>query len=228
MGRKVAYRRQTIDTPNPVARYAHRQRYRLSLEQAADTVRDGGVVLDVGCGDGDFLNALAGLRPDLDLWGYDPESNHTPQHYGLVDDLASVSSRSVDLVCCFETLEHLYDREIDTFVDDATRMLAPGGRLLVSVPIIGGPPLLLKELNRVVLFRKGTDYSARELAAASVLGRPAPRPDNWRISHKGFDFRRLDDRLAAHFEPVHAAWSPFPRLPWWLNSQAFRLLRPST
>ena len=76
--RTVSYRAQTLDTPNPVARYAHRQRYKASFERVTSAVPHGGTVLDYGCGQGDFLNTLADLRPDLSLYGYDPESDHTP------------------------------------------------------------------------------------------------------------------------------------------------------
>ncbi len=101
----------------------------------------------------------------------------------------------------------------------------PGGEVLISVPVIGGPTLLLKEANRAVLFRRRSDYSVGELLAASFGGRPAPRPDDIRVTHKGFDFRALVDRLGERFEVGDVARSPFPALPWWLNSQVFARLR---
>ncbi len=224
MTREVAYSRQTLDTANPIARYAHRQRYRLSLDRAAAEVPEGGTVLDYGCGEGTFLNALGEARPDVRLLGFDPESGHVPDRYELVTDMADVAAASVDLLCCFETLEHLYDGEIATFAAAAARVLTPGGRLLVSVPVIGGPPLLLKELNRSIMFRRRSDYRAGELLAASFAGRPAARPDNIRVTHKGFDHRAVLAKLDG-FGVEESACSPFHRLPWWLNSQAFTVLR---
>lgn len=224
MTREVAYRRQTLDTANPIARYAHRQRHKLSLDRAAAEVPPGGTVLDYGCGEGTFLAALAEARPDLNLLGYDPESGHAPDRYAVVEDVAAVPGGTVDLLCCFETLEHLYDPEIAAFAADAARVLRPGGLLLVSVPVIGGPPLLLKELNRSIMFRRRSDYRAGELLAASFAGRPAPRPENIRVTHKGFDHRTVLAKLDG-FVVVGAACSPFPGLPWWLNSQAFSRLR---
>jgi len=224
--REVAYNRQTIDTANPIARYAHRRRYKLSIDRAAAEVPDAGTVLDYGCGDGAFLNALADARPDLSLLGYDPESGHVPERYTPVDDVAAVPAASVDMLCIFETLEHLYDDEIADFAAEAARVLAPGGQILASVPIIGGPPLLLKELNRVVMFRRGTDYSSRELVAASLVGRPAARPADIRVTHKGFDHRTVFGRLGPGFAVADTACSPFPGLPWWLNSQVFAVIRP--
>jgi len=59
-----------------------------------------------------------------------------------------VASGSVDPVCCFKTLEHLYDDEIASFLADADRVLVTRREILISVPVIGGPTLLLKEANR--------------------------------------------------------------------------------
>jgi len=223
--RTVSYAAQTLDTPNPIARYAHRQRYEASFDRTTREVRAGGTVLDFGCGQGDFLNTLAELRPDLTLIGFDPESGHDAERYTAVDDTTVVADGSVDLVCCFETLEHLYDDEIGSFLAEADRVLAREGEVLISVPVIGGPTLLLKEANRAVLFRRRSDYTARELLVASFAGRPAPRPDDIRVSHKGFDFRALLARLGERFEVRDVAHSPFPALPWWLNSQVFARLR---
>lgn len=224
MTREVAYGRQTLDTANPIARYAHRQRHRLSLDRAAAEVPEGGTVLDYGCGEGAFLNALAGARPDLTLLGYDPGSGHVPDRYAPVEDMGDVAPATVDLLCCFETLEHLYDPEITSFAADAARVLRPRGLLLVSVPIIGGPPLLLKELNRSIMFRRRSDYRPTELLAASFRGRPAARPDDIRVTHKGFDHRTVLAKLDG-FLVADSTCSPFSGLPWWLNSQAFSLLR---
>jgi SAM-dependent methyltransferase len=226
MGRDVEYRQQTLESRNPIARFAHRTRYRHSLDHVARSVRDTGVVLDYGCGDGTFLNALAEQRPDLTLYGFDPESNHQPERYTLINDVDEVDAGSVDMVCCYETLEHLYDKEIAELLDHTTRVLVEGGEVSISVPIIGGPTLLLKELNRVVMFRRRSDYSPGELLRAAFLGQAAPRPDDIRVTHKGFDFRVLAARLQEELTVVERAWSPFGFLPWWGNSQAFYLLRP--
>ena len=41
-----------------------------------------------------------------------------PERYTPVDDVAAVPAGSVDMVCCFETLE-LHDPEIASFVDQS-------------------------------------------------------------------------------------------------------------
>jgi 2-polyprenyl-3-methyl-5-hydroxy-6-metoxy-1,4-benzoquinol methylase len=218
----VDYSRQTVDNPNPVARFAHRRRYAASLGLTVNESRFGVVVLDYGCGEGQFLKMLADRRPDLKLLGYDPFSIHGGGAYRKVDSISEVNSSSVGIVTCFETLEHLDEAEMDDFLVEARRLLPRTGKLIVSVPIIGGPTILLKEANRMVLHRKRTDYTIRELLTAAVLGRPAPRPPNVKGSHKGFDYHHVPARVTeAEFRLRQSLLSPFPSMPWWCNSQAF-------
>lgn len=100
-------------------------------------------------------------------------------------------------------------------------MLNGGGTLIISVPVIGGPTLLLKEINRMILFKRKSDYSLKELLLASFLCIPAKKPENPRLTHKGFDFRELEKELATAFYLIDKTYSPFPVLPWYLNSQVF-------
>ena len=131
-------------------------------------------MLDFGCGQGDFLNTLAGpAARSHAASGSTPSRATRPSGTRRSTTWPTVAAASVDLVCCFETLEHLYDDEIASFLDARpTACSSPGGEVLISVPVIGGPTLLLKEANRAVLFRRRSDYSARELLAASLGGAP--------------------------------------------------------
>jgi hypothetical protein len=47
-----------------------------------------------------------------------------------------------------------HDDEIEAFVSEARRLFRPSGPLIVSVPILLGPVVSLKELNRMILFWK--------------------------------------------------------------------------
>lgn len=223
----VPYHRQTVDSPNPLARFAHRARTGTALTvAAADAPRDGRV-LDYGCGPGTFLRSLGDRRPDLELLGYDPYFPEGPAAgVTLLDDMAVVDDRSIGLLTAFEACEHMTDDELDDFLDQAERTLSADGLLLVSVPVIGGPVLLAKELNRALLHRRRSDYTLPELAAAAFLGRPAPRTDDVRTSHKGFDFRALRARIQRRFALREQWCSPFPIAPWPVNSQHFSCWRP--
>ncbi|MGE0687065.1 MAG: class I SAM-dependent methyltransferase [Dehalococcoidia bacterium] len=217
---KVAYEKQTIDATNPIARFAHRSRYMSSLAIVTAELATFGTLLDFGSGKGHFLNLLHERRPEANLLGFEPYQDHEAAHYDSIKAKELVEDDSVDIVTCFETLEHLYDDEIAEFVTFVKRVLAPGGKLVVSVPIIGGPTILLKEGNRYVLHRR-MDYSVRELLRTSLTGRPAARAENRRNSHKGFDYRALEKMLLGDFKLRQRAFSPFQGAPWFANSQVF-------
>lgn len=226
---EISYARMTLDTPNPIARFTHRRRYAVSLKFAQGVAHQDGTVLDYGCGVGHFLHMLADQRPDLKLIGYDPYTQHGDDAYLRVRDLEAVQAGTVDLLTCFETIEHLDPPEIDQFLVDAGRLLAKSGQLLVSVPIIGGPPVLLKEANQMLLFRRRSHYRAGELLATAFRGRPAERAADVKTSHKGFDFRSVPALLAAGgFTLTDTRLSPFSALPWWTNSQAFYVFARSS
>ncbi|MCI5117937.1 MAG: methyltransferase domain-containing protein [Candidatus Electrothrix sp. LOE1_4_5] len=84
MRRKVEYSRQTLSTPNPIARFAHKKRYSFSLALAKKFLKDGQSLLDYGCGTGDFLNKVETFGRNLQLYGFDPESKHSSEKYQIV------------------------------------------------------------------------------------------------------------------------------------------------
>ena len=49
---------------------------------------------------------------------------------------------------------------------------------------------------------------------------PIARASNRLGSHRGFDFRWLRGEIAAAFKITREFYSPFPKAPWWANSQA--------
>jgi len=224
MGSKVSYNEQTLNTPNPIARFSHKARYKFSFDETQRYLSNNGVLLDFGCGDGSFLNKLAMMRSDAVLYGFDPESNQSVESYTKINNLNDLGDQSIDVVCCFETLEHLYAHEREHFYTDVRRILSKNGKVVVSVPIIGGPTLILKVINGMILFNRRSEYSFKELLSASFLGKPALKPENPRVTHKGFNFRDIEEELSSKFKTVEKMYSPFPLLPWFLNSQFFLIL----
>lgn len=223
MCRSIDYQKQTLKTPNPLARYAQMYRYQKSIEIADKYLKSGYTMLDFGCGQGTFLNMISERRNDVKLMGLDPYSATDSKggRFQAMTDLQTLKKSSVDLVVAFEVLEHLTDTELEEFTGIVQTILRKNGMLFISVPIIIGPSVLLKEINRMILFRRKTDYDFGELLRCAFLGKPATRTDNVKESHKGFDFRSLQQKLEKKFFFETLCFSPFPRLPWYLNSQIF-------
>ncbi|WP_315833032.1 class I SAM-dependent methyltransferase [Bradyrhizobium prioriisuperbiae] len=219
----VSYDRQTINSPNPLARFAHRSRVAKSVAFADKNLAQNGVVVDFGAGTGLFLSTLGDKRPDATLYAiepYMPAASDPRIHYVPNFDKLTVSP---DLITAFESCEHLSDANAEQFLSESRRALKPDGKLIISVPIMIGGALLLKELNRSILFRRKSDYSTSELLAG-VAGRPVARPDERNPTHKGFDFRWLRGLIRERFVIETEILSPLP-LPWWANSQIFFICR---
>ena len=219
----VSYARQTINSPNPLARFAHRSRVAKSVALAEKYLPQKGVVVDFGAGTGLLLSTLGDRRSDATLYAIEPfmpPATDSRIHY--IPNFESLKL-DADLISAFEVCEHLTDAETEQFLSSAQNSIKNNGKLIIFVPIMIGGALILKELNRSILFRRASEYSARELIAG-VLGRAVQRPNSRGPTHKGFDFRWLREKLREHFIIESEILSPLP-LPWWANSQVFFICR---
>ena len=108
-----------------------------------DEVRPGDRALDLGCGAGDFTAALA--RAGADTVGADvaeaalvrARSRHPGVEFRLVpfDGPLPFEDGSFDLVWASEVIEHVADTA--RWLSEVRRVLAPGGRLLLTTPSHG-------------------------------------------------------------------------------------------
>lgn len=146
-------------------------------------------VLDLGCGDGQYLQMLAAHCEEVS--GADRSAVALARagrrfpaahlvHVGE-DHRVPLEDNCVERIWCVDTIEHVVDTQ--TFLSEARRVLVPGGRLLVATP--GHPPRL-----RMSLAIKGWDEHfdpfsphLRFFTASSLRGA---------LDATGFEAPRLD------------------------------------
>ncbi len=233
------YARKQLLSRDALIAWSHTRRFDAAVSLARAFA--GKRILDYGCGDGTFL-ALTMLTQDAPAVAVGAEL-HTHQledcrrrypgeprlRFVAVKDLGSVEHRGrYDAVFCMEVLEHVVEWE-----EELARLassLAPGGKLIISVPVETGLPLIIKQtVRRIAGWRKighypGTSsYSLGELACSLFAGstQHLTRPvfDNGSgpfHDHKGFNWMALRARLNQQFAIERCLASPFawlgPRL----------------
>lgn len=239
MSEAPSYEALTRGDPNPLKRALQRRRLVDALRLARDLQPTR--IVDYGGGDGALLSAAGELWPRARLVCFEPAPQLADQARALlacvgraqvVQGEADLVDGSADLLFCTEVFEHLPPAETARALDEIERVLAPGGRAVIGVPVELGPPALGKGLFR--LARRPGEFDGRPgVIASAAAGRPpAPRPQAeispgraYYPHHAGFDHRPLAAELARRFILERRAGSPFPALPAWLNSELYLRVR---
>jgi 2-polyprenyl-3-methyl-5-hydroxy-6-metoxy-1,4-benzoquinol methylase len=111
-----------------------------------DIAKEANSVLDVGCGSGKAINKVKSTYPGCSCHGIDisnigiekakkmSENSSLTVIYKKCDIEKTIpfSAESFDLVYCLEVIEHIVDPQ--TAIFNMTKMIKPGGRLLLVAP----------------------------------------------------------------------------------------------
>jgi SAM-dependent methyltransferase len=209
-------------------------------------------ILDYGSGDGSFLAMLMNgqARPAIAV-GAELQSEVVEDcraRLGTLPGLSFVVNEGLetakhqgvyDAVVCMEVLEHVL--EIRPLLDRFVRLLSPSGKLLISVPVETGLPLLVKETVRRFAGWRGigdypgtTSYTVGEFATSVFatgkrqhIVRPIHKNADGSGSHdhKGFNWMILREILTQMFEIEKVVGSPLDWLTPHLASQVWFLVR---
>jgi 2-polyprenyl-3-methyl-5-hydroxy-6-metoxy-1,4-benzoquinol methylase len=241
------YASTQLGSKNKVIAWSHQSRFVKALSLIGNDVN---TLLDYGCGDGTFL-VLAADRV-AEGHGCDVDANQIENcrtrlstyknvTFYVNDELSGPDHKGeFDVVTCMETLEHCTDEVVEIVLSDVARLVAPKGRVIISVPIEVGPSFIAKQSIRAIARRQGaSSYQLEERYSASdalkmlfarrgtyverkLLGEP-PMTGH---SHYGFNWRRLRERVAAHLEIERTLFTPLGALGGWVSSQAYFVCRP--
>ena len=239
------YAKKQLFSKSGIIRWSHRARFENAVAKSADF--SGLKVLDYGCGDATYFAmllssghapaAMVGAEIDSNLveLGRKRFASHPEISFVLQSDLKGPAHQGAyDAVVCMEVFEHLVDP--DHFLELLHGFLKPGGRLLLSVPVEIGLPVLVKQtVRKVAGWRKIGDYASTlpytwaELFRSVFAGpeqhivRPRhPTGGGFEVHcHKGFNWRNLQRRIEKRFHLRSVSGSPVSWLPSLLASQVW-------
>jgi SAM-dependent methyltransferase len=91
-------------------------------------------ILDLGCGNGQMLEAL---KQDFEVYGIEPDdgARKIASAYGKIwnsTNSASVAGKKFDLITLFHVVEHFYNPQLE--IERASRLLNPRGRIVIETP----------------------------------------------------------------------------------------------
>lgn len=225
--KELTYEGTTYNSKNPIARFAHRQRFKISLTESG--IKPGCKVLDYGCGDGKFLDSI---KIDCTKIGYEPYMDAMPGNtvkiFNSADLLKSYieSNGLFDVIVCFEVMEHLNEKNQDKMLTEMRSMLKENGTIVISVPIEISLPSVIKNLRRRSLYRDPQYSILNILKSALALPLRKYRESDGYLCHMGFNHKHLEKVVEKNFTIKKIKNSPFKQISHHFNSQRFYTITP--
>ena len=124
---------------------------------------------EVGCGDGAISVELARRYPDRQFVGYDLSERSIAFANAYAAGIKNLTfhaedfekaPQQYDVVLCVETLEHIPDEEIDSFLKTIHRKLNDSGVLVITIPSVNVPlnPKHYRHYNVELLTEQATQH----------------------------------------------------------------------
>lgn len=125
--------------------------------------------LDYGCGDGSITSQLGqALRLDSQhTFGIDIHAESNPNITYLFGGDTGLKTQSIDLVTAFVSFHHIVD--LDGAMKEITRVLKPGGSLIIREHNHDGSELLRSFLNLIHMFIAIRDHADCDLSAITSI-----------------------------------------------------------
>ncbi|MGH6609293.1 MAG: class I SAM-dependent methyltransferase [Burkholderiaceae bacterium] len=229
----VDYAQSTHHSRQRMRRFSHVRRFERALELLR--ISDDDSVLDLGAGDGYFLQRVADSPSRATLVAVEPDPGMQARLrdglralidtgrirvYTNGDDLPEAT---FDRLVCLEVMEHLPARLQRSALALLDRVARSDARLVISVPIEVGPVALIKALAR---WRNGEPTESWGYLLNAVRGKAVPRPDNdYIINHTGFRFKDLEQEIEqSPWKIERREFSPLQSGSWLINSQVLYVL----
>ena len=182
-----------------------------------------GTAVDFGCADGPFSPSLAkyfksavavephkvGLEINRQVSAELGIENISFINNTVDDELSTLlPQKSADVIFVLEVLEHIGDREryYESKVEllqSLTRLLKPGGVIVVSVPKMVGPMFLVQRIGLRLLGLKREEMSMHQILKASFLYDVSELEKTWvPVSHLGFNQVQLARNIRKYFRVI--------------------------
>ena len=193
----------------------HRARLRQLIREVEHFADEASSIADIGCSNGYITNILHLVcKGEVRGFDYLPELiEQAREAYPQIEfQRADLNThikwkQSFDLVCCFETLEHVGD--LPSALRNLRAALCPGGTLIVSVPVETGLWGVGKFCAKTLMRYPFEEISAsraeyfRALLRGGDVSRFREKSYTWG-THYGFEWRNVEESISANMKIIRA------------------------